>query len=118
MASSSATLSLCSTFASHCNVTSRRSSTILCSLSKPSLNLAKPVTGFLSPSTASTSRTAFTVTPKFAESVVEAEPETTDIESVVVSDASEVTEEKAKREEIFAVVMVSLLNQTKEKFSI
>ncbi|AAF79387.1 F15O4.7 [Arabidopsis thaliana] len=106
MASSSATLSLCSTFSAHCNVNSRRSSTILCSLSKPSLNLAKPLTGFLSPSTASTSRTAFTVAPKFAESVVEAEPETTDIEAVVVSDVSEVTEEKAKREEIFAVIMV------------
>lgn len=107
MASSSATLSLCSNFAAHCNVTSRRTSTIMCSLSKPSLNLAKPVSGFLSPSTASTSRTAFPVAPKFAESVVEAEPETTDIEAVVVSDVSEVTEDKPKREEIFAVVMVS-----------
>jgi hypothetical protein len=34
---------------------------------------------------------------------------------VVVSDVSEVTEEKAKREEIFAVIMVSLLNHTKQQ---
>ncbi|CAH2035403.1 unnamed protein product [Thlaspi arvense] len=103
MASSSVTLSLCSAFSTHCNVTSRRSSVILSSLSKPSLNLTKPVSGFLSPSTASTSRPAFPVAPKFAESVLEAEQETTDVEATVVSD---VAEDKPKREEIFAVVMV------------
>lgn len=106
MASSSASLSLCSAFSSHCNVNSHRSSPTLASLSKPSLNLTKPVIRFLSPSTTSTSRLAFPIAPKFAESVV-AEPETTDIEAVVVSDVAEVTEDKPKREEIFAVVMVS-----------
>uniref|UniRef100_A0A1J3DXN6 50S ribosomal protein L21, chloroplastic n=1 Tax=Noccaea caerulescens TaxID=107243 RepID=A0A1J3DXN6_NOCCA len=102
MASSTASLSLCSTFSAHCNVNSRRYSVILASLSKPSLNLSKPVTGFLAP-TVSTSRPAFPVAPKFAESAVVSEPETTDIEAVAVSD---VAEEKPKREEIFAVVMV------------
>ncbi|CAA7024317.1 unnamed protein product [Microthlaspi erraticum] len=102
MASSAASLSLCSTFSAHCNVNSRRSSSVIIgSLSKPSVNLAKPAIGFLSP--ASTSRPAFPIAPKFAESAVVSEPETTDIEAVVVSD---VAEEKPKREEIFAVVMV------------
>ncbi|KAL1195636.1 Large ribosomal subunit protein bL21c [Cardamine amara subsp. amara] len=105
MASSSASLSLCSTFSAHCNVNSHRSSTTVASLSKPSLSLTKPVIRFLSPSTTSSSRVAFPITPKFAESVV-AEPETTDIEAVVVSDVAEVTEDKPKREEIFAVIMI------------
>ncbi|KFK26974.1 hypothetical protein AALP_AA8G317700 [Arabis alpina] len=96
MASSSATLSLCSAFASHCNVSSRRSNP------KPSLSLSKPSTGFLS--TASTSRPSFLAAPKFAESAVVAEPETTDIEAAVVSDVAD--EDKPPREEIFAVIMV------------
>ncbi|CAN7131755.1 unnamed protein product, partial [Brassica rapa subsp. narinosa] len=94
MASPSATLSLCSAFSAHCSVAPPRS------LSKPSLSLARPTIGFLSTSAASTSRPAFPAAPKFAESAVVAEPETTDIEAVVVS------EDKPKREEIFAVVMV------------
>ncbi|KAL0716194.1 hypothetical protein Bca4012_065516 [Brassica carinata] len=93
MASPSATLSLCSAFSAHCSIAPPRS------LSKPSLSLARPTTGFLSTSAASTSRPAFPAAPKFAESAVVAEPETTDIEAVVVS------EDKPKREEIFAVVM-------------
>lgn len=92
MASPSATLSLCSAFSAHCSITPLRS------LSKPSLSLARPAIGFLSTSAASRPRPA---APKFAESAVVAEPETTDIEAVVVS------EDKPKREEIFAVVMVS-----------
>ncbi|VVB11603.1 unnamed protein product [Arabis nemorensis] len=102
MASSSATLSLCSAFASHCNVASRRSSSTLSLLSKPSLTLSKPSTGF--PSTASTSRPSFLAAPKFAESAVETEPETTDVEAVVLSEVAD--EDKPKREEIFAVIMV------------
>lgn len=95
MASPSATLSLCSAFSAHCSVAPPRS------LSKPSLSLARPTIGFLSTSAASTSRPAFPAAPKFAESAIVAEPETTDIEAVVVSD------DKPKREQIFAVVMVS-----------
>lgn len=114
MASSSATLSLCSAFTSHCNVASRRSSPTLALLSKPSLSLSKPSTGF--PSTASTSRPTFLAAPKFAESAVEAEPETTDVEAVVLSEVAD--EDKPKREEIFAVIMVKLLNQTQKQFSI
>lgn len=91
MASPSATLSLCSAFSAHCSVAPPRS------LSKPSLSLARPTIGFLSTSAAS----AFPAAPKFAESAIVAEPETTDIEAVVVSD------DKPKREQIFAVVMVS-----------
>ncbi|CAN8303388.1 unnamed protein product [Cochlearia groenlandica] len=99
MASSSSTLSICSAFSSHCNVTSRRST--LSSLSKPSLHFPKPLIRFLSPhTTASTPSRPFA--PKFAESAVATEPETTDIEGVVVSDVVD----KPKREEIFAVVMV------------
>ncbi|KAL0649943.1 hypothetical protein Bca4012_092634 [Brassica carinata] len=94
MASPSATLSLCSAFSAHCSVAPPRS------LSKPSLSLARPTIGFLSTSAASTSRPAFPAAPKFAESAIVAEPETTDIEAVVVSD------DKPKREQIFAVVMV------------
>ncbi|KAJ4881478.1 hypothetical protein Rs2_38533 [Raphanus sativus] len=95
MASPSAALSLCSAFSAHCSIAPPRS------LSKPSLSLARPTIGFLSTSAAaSTSRPAFPAAPKFSESAVVAEPETTDIEAVVVS------EDKPKREEIFAVVMV------------
>ncbi|CAF2224653.1 unnamed protein product [Brassica napus] len=66
------------------------------SLELSAKNMARPTIGFLSTSAASTSRPAFPAAPKFAESAVVAEPETTDIEAVVVS------EDKPKREEIFA----------------
>lgn len=107
MASPSAALSLCSAFSAHCSIAPPRS------LSKPSLSLARPTIGFLSTSAAaSTSRPAFPAAPKFSESAVVAEPETTDIEAVVVS------EDKPKREEIFAVVMVRLLYKQFSEFSI
>lgn len=108
MASPSAALSLCSAFSAHCSIAPPRS------LSKPSLSLARPAIGFLSTSAAaSTSRPAFPAAPKFAESAVVAEPETTDIEAVVVSE-----EDKPKREEIFAVVMVRLRNKQFSEFSL
>ncbi|XP_010538924.1 PREDICTED: 50S ribosomal protein L21, chloroplastic [Tarenaya hassleriana] len=108
MASSSATLSLCSSFAAHCKATPNRCNPNLVSLPKPSIPVAKPVPGFIAPSSVGSTRPVFRLAPKFAESeapVVESESESEVTESTE-SEPAEVAAEKPKREEVFAVVMV------------
>ncbi|XP_010530437.1 PREDICTED: 50S ribosomal protein L21, chloroplastic-like [Tarenaya hassleriana] len=81
----------------------------LVSLSKPSISLAKIVPGFLAPPVGS-SRPAFPLAPKFAESespVVDSEPEASDSGPVETAEDVEIALEQPKREEVFAVVMVS-----------
>ncbi|XP_031286115.1 50S ribosomal protein L21, chloroplastic [Pistacia vera] len=99
--SSTATLALCSSFSSHCKISKiSPSSPPLLSFSKPKL-----------PSSLlfSTSRPpAFSFTPKYSASeapaVLDSEPESPPKPAPVLEAAPE--EEKPKREEIFAVVMI------------
>lgn len=111
----SATLFLCASFASHCSLTHRQSPSFpttstssLCFSSRrlPSQNLSLY--------SISPSRLPFSSIPKSSESeaavVAEAEPQSSELQAAEIVKASP-EEQAPKREEVFAVVMVSRNDQ-------
>ncbi|OMO62756.1 hypothetical protein COLO4_32916 [Corchorus olitorius] len=108
MASSYATLALCSSFASHCKLLNHHNSLLFSPFKAPTSSLSKPISLKLNSSPLLSKTPTFCTIPKASESdaaVVEAEPDNVDpeLEPVQIVEAAK---DEPKREEIFAVVMI------------
>ncbi|XP_022718243.1 50S ribosomal protein L21, chloroplastic [Durio zibethinus] len=107
-----ATLAFSSSFTTHCKISNHRhQNSLLCSPSKtPIFSLSKPLSLTLTSSPLLSKPPTFSSIPKSSESdaaVVEAEPDSVEPEPEPESaQAVKAANEKPKREEIFAVVMI------------